>query len=330
MREDRVSEQRGFAGSKLASLRAEIAAIERRDAPRPVLQSGTDQRGADCSAGPGRNRKFGLIKTGIDTFDDPIGGGVPNAGLIEITSAAMRDCGSVTGFVSALIACIDDSDRVSAPVLWISTGDVEREGGVPHMRGLASFGLTAERVMFVHVPTMTDALWVAEEAARTRGLAAVLFDMRGSHAAFGLKQSRRLHLRACAGRTTLFVLQQSRVPQGSAAPLRLLVGPAPSYLPDKETAASRFIGPPGFAVTIDKNKFGPTGSTHHLYWRYHERCFFITDASSGYGAGHRDAYSVGEQAFSNAANAHSGRLFSFAGNRPHHARTARSAVAKTG
>ena len=44
------------------------------------------------------------------------------------------------------------------------------------------------------------------------------------------------------------------------------------------------IGPPGFSVTIEKNKAGPAGRTHLLHWNSHERSFYAEQP----GRRHRD------------------------------------------
>ena len=138
---------------------------------------------------------------------------------------------------------------------------------------------------------LPDALWICEEAAATAGLGAVVVAVQGRHALLGLKETQRLSMRARGAGRPLFLLQVSGETGASAAALRLLVEPALSAprLVLAGSAAARAvpggIGPPGFAVTIDKNKAGPAGSRHTLFWNRHDRRFDPCAAAPGVPAG---------------------------------------------
>ena len=278
-----ASAPRARARATLASLRREIAAIEQATPARAT--------GAAGWSGDREAERAALLATGVQAFDRETGGGVALAGLTEIHAVEARDAGLCAGFVTGLLALASAPAFLRRdPVLWIGAPGVFSEAGVPHGRGLAASGFAPERLLLVEPRTLGDALWVAEEAARTSGLAATVLDMRGNAKGFGLRETQRLQRRAHAAGRPLFLLRMSAEIEASAAPLRLVVGPAPSapQIVLAGTAHARAvpggIGPPGFSVTIEKNKAGPAGRTHLLHWNSHERSFYAEQP----GRRHRD------------------------------------------
>lgn len=268
----------GAAREAVARLKAHIAAIEGRverfEAPdRP--QGGPGLKGAR----PVR----GVIATGAPDLDAALGGGIPAAGLTEFCAATARDAGALTGFVLALLT----RGRLAGPVFWIDCGPVGHEAGLLSGQGRQAVAPGPDGDLLLALPRrLPDALWMCEEAAATPGLGAVVLVMQGRAAGFGLTESRRLHLRARAGGRALFLLQVSAGSGASAAPLRLAVGPALSgaRLVLAASAAVRSvpggIGPPGFCVTVEKNKAGPAGSRHLIVWNRHDRRFEPAAASA--------------------------------------------------
>ncbi|WP_370322992.1 ImuA family protein [Oricola sp.] len=268
-----ASAPRAAARATLVSLRRQIAAIEKLAPARATGAAGwTGDREAERSA---------LLVTGAEAFDRELGGGIALAGLTEIHVPEARDAGLSAGFAAGLLSLAAAPAFLARdPVLWIGAPGVFSEAGVPHGRGFAGLGLDPSRMLLVEPRTLADALWVAEEAARTRGLAATVLEMRGNAKGFGLRETQRLQRRAQPSGRPLFLLRQSAAIEASAAPLRLVVEPAPSapLVVLEGTAHARAvpggIGPPGFAVTIEKNKAGPAGRTHLLHWNSHERSFY--------------------------------------------------------
>lgn len=268
-----ASAPRAAARATLVSLRRQIAAIEKVAPARATGAAGwSGDREAERSA---------LLATGAEALDRELGGGIALAGLTEIHAPEARDAGLSAGFLAGLLSLGRGPGFLARdPVLWIGAPGVFSEAGVPHGRGLAALGLDPARMLLVEPRTLADALWVAEEAARTRGLAATVLEMRGNAKGFGLRETQRLQRRAQTSGRPLFLLRQSAEVEASAAPLRLVVEPAPSapLFVLEGTAHARAvsdgIGPPGFAVTIEKNKAGPAGRTHFLHWNSHERSFY--------------------------------------------------------
>jgi protein ImuA len=320
-----ASAARATARATLLSLRRQIASIEQT----PPALAGEERGWADAQDA----ERAALLTTGAADFDRELGGGIALASLTEIHARTARDAGLATGFAAALLSLTDAPAFLARdPVLWIGAPGVFAEAGAPHGRGLSALGFAPERLLTVEPKRLVDALWVAEEAARTRGLAATILDMRGNIGGFGLRETQRLNRRAQTSGRPVLLLRQSAEAEASAAPLRLVVAPSPSapLTVLAGTAHARAvpggIGPPGFAVTIEKNKAGPAGRTHFIHWNSHERHFYTEQARRGgtRPAGNAAAGSGGTLVtFPRAVSgpAHPGAELSVSGDRPHRAGT---------
>lgn len=319
-----ASAHRATARTTLASLRRQIASIEK---PAPAQATGAAGWSGERDAG-----RAMPLATGVDAFDRETGG-IALAALIEIHVPMACDAGLAAGFAACLLSLAGAPPFLSRdPVLWIGAPGTFAEAGVPHGRGLAAFGLAPERLLTVEPKRLADALWVAEEAARTRGLAATVFDMRGNAKAFGLRETRRLGRRAQASGRPVLLLRQSAEIEASAAPLRLVVEAAPSApaMVLAGTAHARAvpggIGPPGFAVTIEKNKAGPAGRTHRMHWNSHE-CIFFTERTGGRRERPAAGTATGTVVGFPGGAAHPGAELSLSGDRPDRARPPRQNMA---
>lgn len=266
---------RAVARETVFALRREIARIEgslpeRLDAPAcaeaddeaPVL------RRAGVPARPA------VLATGAATLDDALGGGVPQAALTEIHGRQARDAGAAAGFVLGLAVLAMKRTPRRAPLLWLATGEAFREAGTPYAPGLLHrFGLAPDAVLMAGVARIEDALWVAEEAAALTGFAAVLLEVRGQARKLDLTATRRLHRRAQAAGRPFFLLRQTGEPEPTAAPVRLLVSPAPAgerRILSGPLAGS--IGPPACRVEIGRSRTAlPAAAV--LEWDRDERAF---------------------------------------------------------
>jgi protein ImuA len=261
-----------MAQETLCALRRDIARIEGRLAERLEPPTGTPveagivlRRGA--IAGP-------LLSTGAEHFDTALGGGLPLAALSEIHGKETRDAGAVAGFALALATTMLSGAKEKAPLLWITAGDGFREAGMPYAPGLLyRFGIAPEALLLSEIHKPEDALWVAEEAAALAAFSAIFLELRGSVRRLDLTATRRLHRRAQAAGRPFYLLRQAGWPEPTAAPVRLVVSPAPAgerRLLSGALAGS--IGPPAFTVEIAKNSFsGPAQFT--LEWNQDERAF---------------------------------------------------------
>lgn len=263
---------RAMTQQAVRALRRKIAKMEGRlaecfDVPaEPAQQEAVALRKNGI---PWKERR--VIATGISHFDQRLGGGLPQAGLSEIHSGETRKAGAVVGFALAFAAMLS---LRRGPLLWIGTAEVFREAGQPYAPGLLQrFGLAPEMLLFVEVKTLDDGLWVAEEAAQLKSLSAVILELRGNPARLDLTATRRLHHRAVSADTPVFLLRHAAAAEPTAAPVRLVVSPAPA---GPRFAISGplhgFIGPPAFTVEISKSP-GARPGRFILEWNADERSF---------------------------------------------------------
>jgi len=267
-----------MARETFLALRREIARIEGRLAERLEVP----ESGADDSVVLRRNGRLlasgGLLATEVPEIDEALNGGIPKGALTEIHGRHVRDAGAVAGFVLALLSLLLRQAPL-APLLWIGTSGFFAEAGLPYAHGLSRlFGIAPQTLLFAEAPKPLDALWVAEEAAALKTLSAVVVELPGNPRQLDLTATRRLHRRAVEAGRPVFLLRQSAEAETTAAPLRFIVAPAPAgtrRVLGRALAGS--IGPPAFAVTLDKNRLAPP-ARFILEWNADERTF-----------GHRDA-----------------------------------------
>ncbi len=260
----------------LFSLRRKIARIEGTLPERLVPPAGVQPAGETMVL-----RRHGvtvhqdLLRTGAEGLDKALGGGLPKAALTEIHGAQTRDAGAVAGFSLGLAGLLLRNDaQPKFPVLWIGTHEIFREAGFPYAPGLhARFGIAPEDLIIAQAPKLTDAMWIAEEAASLKALSAVILEIRGNPQKLDLVATRRLHHRAQDAGRPVFLLRQAAQAEPTAAPLRLVVSPAPAA--PRRTIAGPLpdsIGPPGFTVRIDKSRNALPGQ-FTLEWNADERSF---------------------------------------------------------
>jgi protein ImuA len=265
------------ARESLFSLRRQIARIEGRLTERldPGRKEGADA--AVVTRVHGRAAEAGWLATGVDRFDQALGGGLPRAALTEIHGAETRDAGAASGFALALAARALKEREAQVgrqPLLWIGTSEIFREAGLPYAPGLLeTFGLSPEELFFVEAGKLHDALWVAEEAARLAAAAAVVVEVRGNAQRLDLTATLRLHRRAVAAGHPVLLLRQAALPEPTAAPVRLMVSPAAAA--PRATLAGPLggsIGRPAFTVTLGKAP-AALNKTFELEWKSHDRAF---------------------------------------------------------
>lgn len=262
------------ARETISSLRHQIAKIEGR-------LSQTLDRPASTESGESAVllRRHGLIAhdhgflaTGAPAFDAALGGGLPSGALSEIHSPETRETGAATGFILGLAQLSLETTR--APLLWVATAEAFREAGVPYALGIRSlYELDPAHLLVAQAPKLADALWIAEEAARLKGFAAVILEVRGNPAQLDLTATRRLHRRAEEAGRPVFLLRQAAKPEATAAPVRLVISTAAAGLRQVlSTFLPGSIGPPGFVIAISKNRTAPPAQ-FTLEWNADERIF---------------------------------------------------------
>lgn len=264
------------AQETLFALRREIARIE-GTLPERLVEPGQEDTVVLRHNGRPRNAA-GLLATGVPALDEALGGGLAKAALTEIHGQHGRDAGAVAGFVLALVSLLL-KQALPAPVLWIGTSGFFAEAGLPYAHGLSRlFGIMPQDLLFAEAPRPVDALWIGEEAAALKTLATVIIELPGNPRRLDLTATRRLHRRAAEAGRPVFLLRQSARPEATAAPLRFVVAPAPAgkrHILGRPLTGS--IGPPAFAVSLDKNRLAPS-ARFVLEWNANERTFEPRDA----------------------------------------------------
>ncbi|PLP56883.1 hypothetical protein CYK37_24115 [Mesorhizobium loti] len=275
------------------ALRRQIAKIEGTLSERLEAPAGLD---ADrmLVRRSGVAESHGLLATGADHFDAALNGGLPRAALTEFHGAETRDAGIVAGFALALAGLLLKTAETPAPVLWVGTAEIFREAGFPYARGLETgFGIAPENLLYAEAPKVTDALWIAEEAAGLTALSAVVLELRGNPDRLDLTATRRLHRRAQAAGRPVFLLRQAALAEPTAAPVRLVVAPAPATL--RNTMAGPLegtIGRQGIAVAISKSRAAQPGQ-FTLEWNPDERTFLDRKHA---GATHQQPWDIQKRA----------------------------------
>ena len=256
------------------ALRREIARIEGRLAGRleetaPLPQSGAVlvRRNGNSVAGEG------LLATGAGAFDRALGGGLPQAALTEIQGAETRDAGTVDGLRpgAGQPAC-----RKSP-----GAGPVDRDlrrlpGSRAALCARAAIALwhrarpSARRSRRQGSPMRCGSPrrppgWAGSRRCSSKSAAIP----RG----FDLTATRRLHRRARDAGRPVFLLRQAGLPEPTAAPVRLVVSPAPAG--PRQTVrraacrldrATRLPGRPQQEPSAPAAQFT-------LEWNVHERAF---------------------------------------------------------
>lgn len=245
------------AREAVCALRREIAKIEGRlpDRFEAPLAPPTHDDGLLLRRS-GLPSSAQVLATGAARFDAALGGGLPLAALTEIHSRQTRDAGAAAGFTLALCAAARKASSVEGPLLWIAIGEVMSEAGRPYAPGLLHrFGLPADSVLVADIRRLEDALWVAEEAASLAGFSAVILEVRGQIRKLDLTATRRLHRRAQNAARPFFLLRQAGHPEPTAAPVRLIISPAPA---GERKVLSKLltgsIGPPAFLAEIGRSR----------------------------------------------------------------------------
>jgi protein ImuA len=266
------------AQETLVALRHQIARIE------GTLPERLDALGQDAVVLRGSGRVLAdddRLQTGVPLLDEVLGGGLPKAALTEVHGRQVRDAGAVAGFVLALISLLLKQTAMPEPrILWVSTGGMFAEVGLPYAHGLRRFfGISPQMLLLAEVPKPVDSLWVAQEAAALKSLAAVIIEVPGNPQQLDLTATRRLHRRATDAGRPVFLLRQSAEAAPTAAPLRFIVTPAPAgerRILGSPLAGS--IGPPAFTVALDKNRLSPS-TDFQLEWNADDRVFKQRSAS---------------------------------------------------
>jgi protein ImuA len=145
----------------------------------------------------------------------------PRAAVHELISVSSESAACTNGFMSVILSSLMAQ---SGSCLWIST----RRTIYPP--ALKTFGIEPERILFVDVSNVKDALWAMEESLKCNALNAVV----GEFTALSFEESRRLQLAVEQSKVTGFVHRfQPKIENTVACVSRWKITPLFSELPDQ-------------------------------------------------------------------------------------------------
>jgi protein ImuA len=161
---------------------------------------------------------------GLGSIEEAFPGSVfPRAAIHELISANPESAACTNGFLSVILSTLMQQHGYC---LWIST----RRTIFPP--ALKAFGIEPDRILFVDVNNVKDALWAMEEALKCNALAAVV----GEFTALHFDESRRLQLAVEQSKVTGFIHRyQPKIENTVACVSRWKITPlfsdAPGQLP---------------------------------------------------------------------------------------------------
>lgn len=173
----------------------------------------------------------------------------PTGAVHECISATPSAAAATSGFIAGVLGSLMQN---GGACVWISPEKVV------FPPGLKSFGIEADRVLFVHLKKEKDICWAMEAALQVEGLAGVVSELPN----LDFIVSRRLQLAVEKSGVTGFVLrQQPRKLQPTACVSRWQITSQASYHPDSVPG----LGFPSWNVELQKIRGGKPGSWR-LVW----------------------------------------------------------------
>jgi protein ImuA len=150
-------------------------------------------------------------------------------------------------------------------LLWVREGAAMTETGEAYGPGLASFGLSPDRLVIAEMRTQADALRAALEGARCAALGALVLESAGP---VGLTATRRLKLAAEKSGVVIVLVRPNPRFVSNAAPVRWQVAAAPRMA----QSGARTI----FEVDLLKHPMGLAGKKCVVEWDHERQCFAET------------------------------------------------------
>jgi len=193
--------------------------------------------------------KKSVSKTALDIVPVAIKKAFLNAefplGVVhEFIAAGMENIAATSGFVTGLLSSLMQKENAA---IWIST---KRNIFPP---ALQSFGIAADRIIFIDLEKEKELLWVMEEALKCNGLAAVI----GEIPELSFTASRRLQLAVEQSQVTGFILRHNpRILNTTACVTRWKISSLPSQL----TGDMPGVGFPRWNVELLKVRNGKPGN----------------------------------------------------------------------
>lgn len=180
--------------------------------------------------------------------------------LSEVFAMTAMD-GGVPGFVLSTIP------RTKAPILWVQDHMSEAETGRPYLPGL----MTQRPVIHLTLPRAVDVLWAMEEGLRCTALAVVIGEVWGDPRALDFTATKRLAIRAEAGKRPCWLVRRGTTPNLSAARNRWRIASLPSLAHPHDPQAP---GDPRWQVDLFRSRQANPGTWVATYDRAADRVGF--------------------------------------------------------
>jgi protein ImuA len=206
-----------------------------------------------------------LLATGADGLDAALGGGLALGGVSEFVPAAFMD--EPASITFALACAATALAQRAGDLVIVEDGTHARNWGGVYGPGLQTLGVDPRRVLLVSTPTPKATHACLEDCARTTGLAGVLA-FAGPKAGFSLGGARRVQLAAEQGGGVVVLVQSLRTPRFAPAFARLNVAAAPSRGVPLRGATLPTLGPPAWAVHLERARSGARPQTFELEYDY--------------------------------------------------------------
>jgi len=186
---------------------------------------------------------LGQIETAFPNHSFPL------SAIHEFICAGPEQAAATDGFIACLIASLMNNGGVS---VWVSRGKTI------FPPALKSFGITPDKIIFIHTQKEKDILWIMEEALKCEGLAAVVGEMPE----ISFTSSRRLQLAVEQSRVTGFIIRnQPRNLNVNACVSRWKISPMQSVSEDGLPG----VGFPCWNIELLKIRNGKPG-TWQVEW----------------------------------------------------------------
>jgi protein ImuA len=207
-----------------------------------------------------------VLPTGAQGLDGALGGGLALGGVSELVPAAFMDEPASISF--GLVCAATMMDQRPGDLVVIHDGAHARSWGQFYGPGLQALGLAPSRVLFVAAPDAKRFHACLEDCARTMGLAGVLA-LAGAKSGFNLTGARRIQLASEQSQGLVLLVQSLRTTSFMPARARLRIASAPCRsVPQGGGASLPALGPPAWAVTLERTRSGAKPQSFHLEYDY--------------------------------------------------------------
>ena len=204
-------------------------------------------------------------RTGHAPLDAALGGGFARGRVHEVYAAEVDDASAAAGFAVAVALGLAGE---AGEALALRSRRAVAHAGVLQGAGWAELGGAPGRALFGVVADDVALLRAAVDAIRSRALAVVLIESWGVVRELDLTASRRLALAAEQAGVPLLLLRVDAAPVPSAAQTRWEVAAAPS-----QALPGNAPGQPVFAISLLRQRAGPSGLGWTLEWDRDQRLF---------------------------------------------------------